>query len=146
VGLVYDHARLIIEEGKDEAISGPDETLLRLLADAVRTGENINLSPSELLDRARQEDSNTFQRWRPATVGRTLKRYGIQSTPGNRRTYREVTVDSLRRVSLHYGVDLGLPTESPSCPSSSVIQGQAPNGAALTDMTGMTVMTDVEKE
>ena len=40
----------------------------------------------------------------------------------------------------------GMPSESPSCPSSSVILGETPGNALLAGMTDMTAMTDRGKE
>ena len=117
VEAVRRHTRACIEEGKDEAIAGADEALLRLLAQEVTAGRPGELTPRKLLDKARETDGVTFQRYSPAGVGRVLKRYGIRSTPGNQRTYRDVTVEQLRRIENSYGVDLGIGPAEPSYPS-----------------------------
>ncbi len=80
--------------------------LLDILAGFVRTGAKP--TPGEILSRAKERDTATFDKWAAQTVSRKLKAYGIavpKKSHGERR-YRDVTPEVLRRVQLHYGIDL----------------------------------------
>ena len=118
--LVQEHARQSIAETREEPVAGPDETLLRLLADTVRSGQQHDLTPEELLRQAQEQDPTTFKKWTAAGVGRHLGNYGIRSTRGRRRTYRNVTAEHLQAVELNYGLDLGMTPEHPSHVSTPV--------------------------
>jgi hypothetical protein len=111
--LVQCHAVGAVASDRDDAVPETDEVLLDLLAEAVR--EFRWPTPGELLRAARERDEVAFKLWQPATVTRRLKSYGISTpkkTNGERR-YRDVTPESLRRVSERYGIDLGFPEDRP---------------------------------
>src|SRR5262249_11486299 len=80
-----------------------------ILTEKVRNGEKP--TPGELLTRAQERDSRTFDKWIGQTISRRLKAYGIptpKKSHGERR-YRDVTLDQLRRIQDHYGIDLSIP-------------------------------------
>jgi hypothetical protein len=113
LGLVQRHALAAVEADKDDAVPEADETLLEILAACVRAGDNP--TPGEILTAAKERDPATFDKWAPQTVSRRLKAYGIaipKKSHGKRR-YRDVTPDTLRRVQLHYGIDLGMADAAP---------------------------------
>lgn len=126
VAVVEDCAKATIADAHDELIPPADEMLLREVADAVRNGTQGTLTAAKVLALAQCADPATFGRaiqpnplWTPSRVGMVLKRYGIKSTPGRQRTYRDVTPEQMRQIQCSYGVDLGIPTlEEPSTPST----------------------------
>jgi hypothetical protein len=108
-GLLQEHALAAIDRGRDEAVPDTDETLLRILADAVRIGDR--LTPHDILAKALEAEPVIFKNWHPRTVTARLKSYGIP-TPrkvGSRREFRDVTPDGLRRIQASYGIDLDFP-------------------------------------
>ena len=107
--LLQEHALQTIDAGKDDQTPDCDETLLRLLAAAVRFGERPE--PGELLKRAQEAEPTAFKTWTARAVTGHLKRYGIPSPKKSmgRRVFRDVTVDHLRQIQASYGIDLDLP-------------------------------------
>lgn len=107
LGLMQAHAVASVASAKDEAIPEADETLLELLAEAVRN-HNPQTTRS-LLDSAKARDEVTFKLWHPKTVGSRLKSYGIPPPPktNGERRYRDVTPEQLLQIQQRYGVDLG---------------------------------------
>ena len=106
LALMQEHALSVIETGKDEQIADHDETLLRLLADAVRQSERP--TPGELLDLAKESEPDGFKRWTAKGVSEHLRRYGLQTIKSHgRKRYAHVTADDLGRVQASYGFDLG---------------------------------------
>src|SRR5208282_4439536 len=109
LGLLQEHALASIDRGRDESIPGADETLLRIVADAVRAGER--LTAGEILGKALSADPVVFKSWFPETVAARLKSYGIPKAgkSGSRKEYRGVTPEVLRRIQTSYGIDLDFP-------------------------------------
>jgi len=109
-GLLQSHALQTIDGAKDEQTPDTDETLLRIIADAVRIGRW--LTAQEILDKAQELDQASFKNWHPRTVQGRLKSYGIPKAvkSGSRRQYRDVTPDLLQRIQYSYDIDLGFPT------------------------------------
>ncbi|HSW45112.1 MAG TPA: hypothetical protein VLM89_06035 [Phycisphaerae bacterium] len=107
------YAEQVIESGRDDTIPDCDEILLRLLADSVTAGLNLNIGPGELLKQAQEREPNVFQKWTARGVGAALKRYGIQATRSHGiRTYWDVEIRQLVLVERSYGLDLGLGDEA----------------------------------
>ena len=110
LALVQDHAQATIDENRDDATPDHDETLLRLLADAIRTGDTP--TATDILNAAKQQDSRIFDKWSARAVGSHLKRYGLTTNKtGGRRIYGRVTLDNLRRIQTTYHVELGFDDE-----------------------------------
>lgn len=107
--LLQGHALETAERGSDDQTPDFDETLLRLLADAVRFGERP--TPGELLERAKQgEAGEGFKRWTPKAVADHLRRYGLATIKSHgQKRYGRVAMDDLREIQVNYGIDLGLP-------------------------------------
>ncbi len=107
--LLQEHALTTIERGRDEAIPDADETLLRIVADAVRVGDRP--TPNEILTKAQEVEPVIFKLWQPRTVTARLKSYGIPAARkvGSRREFRDVTPEVLRRIQASYGIDLDFP-------------------------------------
>lgn len=107
--LLQEHALKIIDQGKDDQTPDHDETLLRLLAEAIRLGERPE--PGDILKQAQELEPTAFRSWTPRAVTSHLKRYGIPTPKKSmgRRVFRDVTIDHLRRVQDSYGIDLDLP-------------------------------------
>ena len=109
--LMQQHALLTIDVNRDDATPDHDETLLRLLADAVRVGDSP--TASELLEAAKQQDIRTFDKWTPRAVGSHLKRYGLTTNKtGGRLVYGRVSLDGLREIQTTYNVELGFDDNS----------------------------------
>jgi len=109
LGLLQEHALATIERGRDESIPDADETLLRIVADAVRAGDR--LTPHEILEKALEAEPAIFKLWQPRRVTARLKSYGIPAARkiGSRREFRDVTPELLRRIQESYGIDLDFP-------------------------------------
>lgn len=109
LGLLQEHAIETAEAGREDQTAGHDETLLRLLAEAVRFGERIE--PGELLRKAQEADAGAFRGWSPRGVTGHLRRYGIPAPKKSmgRRVFRDVTLEMLRTIQTNYGIDLDLP-------------------------------------
>ena len=110
LGLLQEHALETIDTGKDDQTPDHDETLLRLLAEAVRCGERP--TPGELLDQAKENEPEGFKRWTARAVAEHLKRYRLTTnkTDGRKR-YARATVEDFGRIQASYGIDLGINTE-----------------------------------
>ena len=122
--LLQEHALAVIDRGKDEAVPDADETLLRVLAEAVRIGERP--TPHEILAKATEAEPVVFKNWHPRTVTARLKSYGIP-TPrkiGSRREFRDVTPDVLRRIQESYGIDLDIPSDENDSPAAPGVPSQ----------------------
>jgi hypothetical protein len=115
-GLVQEHALATIDRGRDEAVPDADETLLGILADAVRIGERP--TPHEILGKALEAEPVVFKLWHPRTVTARLKSYGIPTPKkvGSRREFRDVTPEALRRIQASYGIDLDFPDDGGPAP------------------------------
>jgi len=108
--LMQDHAQASIDESRDDATPDHDETLLRLLADAIRIGNTP--TAGEILNAAKQQDARTFDKWTARAVGSHLKRYGLTTNKtGGRRLYGRVTLNDLRTIQTIYHVELGFDEE-----------------------------------
>jgi hypothetical protein len=107
--ILQEHALTVIDRGRDEAVPDADETLLRILAEAVRIGNRP--TPHEILFKAVEAEPVVCKNWYPRTVTARLKSYGIP-TPrkiGSRREFRDVTPEVLLRIQQSYGIDLDCP-------------------------------------
>ncbi len=130
--LVQQHALDSIDSNKDDDIPEADETLLEILTEKVRKGWFP--TPGEILTEAQIRDPATFGKpdgkgphWQASTVTRRLKAYGVPrpSKSNGERRFRDVTLEMLRRVERHYGIDLGFSEPTRACPQ----------GPTLTDPT-----------
>lgn len=109
--LMRSHAMRTIEVGNDDATPDHDETLLKLLADEVRSGNRP--TSAEILDKARLKEPEVFKRWMARGVAEHLKRYGLTTNKScGRKVYGQVTMSKLLAVQKSYGVDLGIDRES----------------------------------
>jgi hypothetical protein len=119
--LLRQHALAAVEANRDDQTPEADEVLLEELTQLVRLGHLP--TPGEILDKAKERDPRTFDKWVAQTISRRLKSYGI-ATPkkshGERR-YRDVTLDTLLRIQRHYGIDLGITDNVPRPKSSPPI-------------------------
>jgi hypothetical protein len=52
-----------VATARDDTTPDADETLLRLLAEAVIVGGHVSLTPSELFRRAKERDASTFDKF-----------------------------------------------------------------------------------
>ncbi len=111
LALVQAHALATIDSGRDDQTPDADETLLRILAEAVRFGERPE--PGDLLKRAQEAEPSAFKTWTARGVTSHLKRYGVPTPTKSmgRRAFRDVTLDLLRRIQTSYGIDLSLPEQ-----------------------------------
>lgn len=107
LAMVQRHAVATHEANKDEQIPDTDETLLELLAEFVRVGTAP--TPTEILDRARERDKATFDRWTARTVSNRLKTYGITVVKSHGIRAFRVAQGALERIQNTYGIDLGFP-------------------------------------
>jgi hypothetical protein len=108
LGLMQQHALATIEANQDDQTPEADEVLLEELTEFVRIG--CFPTPGEILNKAKERDPKTFDKWVPQTVSRRLKSYGIptpKKSHGERR-YRDVTLETLRRIQRNYNIDLGI--------------------------------------
>ena len=122
---MQEHAVRTAEANHDDRVPYAEETLLRLLAEAVMAKEHLRLEPAGLLQRAQELDKDTFvdSGWTGQRVGYALKRYGVSSRgSSSRRTYRDVTVDQLRRIQESYGLNLGIKPVTPATPDATESQ------------------------
>src|SRR5262249_25781323 len=130
LALLRRHALASVETGKDDQTPEADEVLLEILTGFVRGGDQP--TPGEVLRKGKERDPVTFDKWVPQTVTRRLKTYGV---PGPRkahgeRRFRDVTLDTLRRVQRHYGIDLGIAEPAPHPQASTPIATHRhPSGA-----------------
>ncbi len=119
LGVLQQHALATIDSGRDEAVADCDETLLRMLAEAVQSGERPE--PGELLKRAQEAEPAAFKNWSARAVTSHLKRYGVPTPKKSmgRRVFRDVTVDHLQRIQDAYGIDLDLPPRPSTVPDEA---------------------------
>ena len=107
--LLQDHALACIDSARDERTPDTDETLLRIITDAWKGG--VDLTSADVLRRAVEIESRTFERWHPRTVTARLRSYGIpkpEKTTNGRRVFRGVSGAILYRIQENYGVDLDI--------------------------------------
>lgn len=110
LALMQEHALAAIDDNRDDATPDHDETLLRLLADAVRGGEAP--TAAELLAAAARDDARTFDKWTARAVSGHLKRYGLTTNKtGGRKVYGRVTLADLLAIQTTYHVELGFDDE-----------------------------------
>jgi len=107
LSLLQEHAMATADAGKDDSTPDHDETLLRLLAEAVRFGERP--TPGDILEKAKEAEPEAFKRWTPRAVAEHLKRYSLRTikTVGQKR-YARVTIEDLGQIETNYSIDLGL--------------------------------------
>ena len=109
--LMQDHALASIDWAKDDQTPDHDETLLKILADEIRSGHAPR--PSEILDKAKEAEPEFFKKWTARGVSACLKRYRLTTNKScGRKIYGRVTLDHLRRVQESYVVDLGFEDET----------------------------------
>lgn len=101
---VRECADRLIPESVEDTSPDPDKILVSLLADAI-AGGRADLTPKDLLAHAREEDAITFAQWTPHRAASALKRYGLltRKTGRGRRSYRDVTLNQIRRAAKAYG-------------------------------------------
>lgn len=94
------------EELEPDRVPSTDTILLDVLREAV-VQQTQDLTPKELLDRARHRESRLFRSWSPHRVAGILRQYGLttRKTAGGRRSYLNVTTDMLERVARLYGLE-----------------------------------------
>lgn len=110
--MVQDHARLVMELASDDAMPDADETLLRVLAEGVADCQTM--TPALVLTKAQGIEPETFRRWQARTVSVHLSRYGIRAVKSNGvRSYRDLTLDDMRKIQRHYNIDLGIADVQP---------------------------------
>lgn len=117
--LVTSHALATIDAAQDDRMPDTDESLLRALADALRTG--MTPTPNDVLAAANDADPASFKAWTARGVAAVLKRYGLttRKTQG-RKVYPRETIPRLRQVQSDYHVDLGFgETAESTTPSST---------------------------
>lgn len=110
--VMQEHAESVTADGRDDATPDADETLLRIVAEAVIDGRHYATKAADVLRRAKELDAVTFEKWSPKGVGSALARYGLRTAKGRGntgRTFAKVTSTALRRIEAAYGLDLGLP-------------------------------------
>ncbi len=124
------HAEAVAGDGRDDATPEADETLLRIVAEAVADGRHCGLKAGDVLRRARELDGVGFAKWSERGVSSALGRYGVRTkkrTGNTGRTYTKVTITALRRIETAYGLDLGLPgADVPQC--TATYREPAPSG------------------
>jgi len=110
--LMQDHALSAAADGRDEATPEADETLLRIVAEAVLENRQARLKAGDVLKAAREIDPSTFDRWSARGITGSLGRYGIRTnkTAGSR-VFARVTLDALRRIQRAYGIELPIPPQ-----------------------------------
>jgi hypothetical protein len=108
--MLQDHALATIDAGRDDATPDADETLLRILADEIRTG--MVPTPGDILAKAQAIDAAGFKTWKARGVSEHLKRYGATTSKTCGRKVYRVTLDSLRAIQESYGIDLGFDEKS----------------------------------
>jgi hypothetical protein len=109
LAIVQAHARYVIDSNQDDQTPEADETILRLLAEAVMDLQTP--TPAELLAKAKAADAETFKQWHATGISRVLKRYGILSRQSHGvRAYRDVKRADMIRIQMSYGIDLGIET------------------------------------
>ena len=107
LALVQAHALAAIESTQEDATPDADETLLRLLAERLRAGDQP--TAGEILALALAIDGQGFRTWSARGVGEHLKRYGLTTCYlHGRRVYNLRQVEVLHRVQQAYGVALNL--------------------------------------
>jgi len=108
--VLQEHAKRTIRDSHDEQTPEQDEVFLRLLGEAVARNTHDGLTPSMLLDRAKESDPAMFAKWSRRGVSSTLKRYGVVASKSHGQwSYRNVGVEQMRRIEGAYNLDLGMP-------------------------------------
>ena len=107
--LVRDYALASIERTRKTAVPEEDEMLLLTLAQALLNGEQPTCK--EICNRVKKAQPRLFCSLTPRGLSAQLETYGIHtnSKSGNRREFREETIEALRQVQLRFGIDLGIP-------------------------------------
>ncbi|MDD5658353.1 MAG: hypothetical protein PHF00_13970, partial [Elusimicrobia bacterium] len=123
LALMQAHALASIDAGQEDQTPDIDETLLRLLAEALRAGDQP--TPGEILSRAQAADGQGFRTWSARGVAEHLKRYGLVTRKvRGRKVYRVEHLKVLVQVQTAYSVDLGftpagnVPPRTPTCPQA----------------------------
>lgn len=127
--IVRDHALSTIAEKQDEEAPDQDVILLRILADEVRAGNAP--TPSEILEKAKQEESEMFKKWYATSVTRRFRQYDLPTATKSHgvRRFKGVSLDQLWRIQRNYGIDLGFLGDpyqtgtSPNVPRESATPG-----------------------
>lgn len=111
LGLMQTHALDTIGQGQEDATPDVDETLLRLLADALREGEQP--TAGDVLAKAQEADERGFRNWSARAVAEHLRRYGLTTHKiRGRKVYGQDEAGRLRKVQDSYFVDLGFSRET----------------------------------
>jgi len=109
--LVEEYALDTIGEDQEDATPDADETLLRLLADALREGDRP--TAGDILAKAQEAEERGFGNWSARAVAEHLKRYGLTThKTGGRKIYGQDALERLRKVQESYVVDLGFSRET----------------------------------
>ena len=104
---IINFARGAITSAKENQTPETDEIVLTVFTEKINEGGMT--SPGEILGECQSREPNLFNRYSAKGIATLLGRYSFSATKTNgRRAYRHTTVDDLRKVQTHYGVDLGL--------------------------------------
>ena len=123
LALTQTHALATIEATKVDQTPEADVILLQVLAAKIKEGQVP--SASDVLEAARDVEADLFRKWGAVGVGRRLSQYGIKSRSSGDRRYRDVTLADLRRIELHYGIDLGLGSDENNDPDLLTVSVQS---------------------
>lgn len=106
--LVHKHALTNLEMNQDDRVPECDEILLEELLIFVRNREEP--TSRQILERARERESELFNRWQAGGVCRRLRIYGIQLSKksNGHRQYRNVPIQQLFKIQENYSIDLGI--------------------------------------
>jgi hypothetical protein len=100
------YARQTIANEQEDQIPPADEIFLTILAGFVRDG--IMPRPSDILQRAKESDPDTFRHFCARRVSSCLKRYSLATAKYNGdKRYSRVTISDLMAIQQRYMVDLG---------------------------------------
>ena len=110
LGLLQEHALASIDRGRDESIPDADETLLRIVADAVTVWGPIDGGRNSRQGRGNGAGGiQSLATQDGAGAAEILLHPRRPRKSGNRREYRKVTPEVLRRIQASYGIDLDFP-------------------------------------
>ncbi|QDU35453.1 hypothetical protein KS4_35360 [Poriferisphaera corsica] len=108
---VLDFAYYNHEQGKQDKATDIDATLLRIAARMILT-QTIAPTAQEIINCARLDEAETFDRITPRKTASILKAYGLTTQKSNgKRIYNNISRKDFQRIQQNYGLDLDLPKQ-----------------------------------
>ncbi|MGC9259830.1 MAG: hypothetical protein ACP5I8_07110 [Phycisphaerae bacterium] len=110
---IHGHAAETIAQQADEGGGAVEEIALKSMALLVQSGRKP--IAKEILALARNDEPELFMRYTAKGIGTIRNRFGLRTTKSHGQRHYDIEMAALLRIQSRYGIDVGIPTDTPTC-------------------------------